>query len=281
MDRPRSASLLDQILARLHRGAAALNEPQRARLRERLRELQAPVGGIRGLDDRPDLYFSGFGFELAAALGLPPRAEDLAWVERIRPSDGDGVHRLSLLRCRRALGSRPLVPADMSGAVAEVTASAHARPYGRFLALLVDDLTHPETSTATDDGPACSGHADALAVSLAPTLAATWVVAQRLGDPRAAAVCAERLTALRHPEGGWRVAVGLSAADLLATAVAAFAFDLAGRPPADNPERDIQFVMAHLCADGGFAQRPGLPSSDVESSWYAVLAIGALARDTS
>ncbi len=280
-DRTRRASLADQISACLHRGAAALDETKHVRLRERVRELRAPEGGVRGLDGQPDLYFSGFGFELAAALGMPPRPEDLAWIEGARPPQGDGVHLLSLLRCRRALGCRPLVPAGMSATLAEIVASADVTPYGRFLALLAVDLTGPETAGANMDVSLVSGRLEVSPSSLAPTLAAALVVAQRVGDDRAAAACAEPLAALRHPAGGWRVAAGLPDADLLATAVAAFALHLADRQPADGTERDIQFVMSHLCADGGFAQQPGLRSSDIESSWYAVLAIGALAGHTS
>lgn len=279
--RPRSASLAEQILARLRDGIAALDPAVRARLRVRVRELHAPEGGVRGLDGRPDLYFSGFGFELAAVLGIPPRPEDLAWIEQARPPEGDGVHLLSLLRCRRALGRRPLVTAGMNATFAEITVPTAVTPYGRFLALLAADLTGPETVGANMDVSLVSGRVEVSPLSLAPTLAAALVVARRVGDQRAAAACAEPLAALRHPAGGWRLAAGLPDADLLATAVTAFALDDAGRRPADGIERDLRFVMAHLCADGGFAQRPGLRSSDIESSWYAVLAIGALAGHTS
>jgi len=272
----RRRSFAEEIMARLQRGAASLSYDARDRLRQRVEELRAPSGGFRGLDGQRDLYFSGFGFELAAVLNIPPRREDIEQIETLRAVEDDGIHLLSVLRCRRALACSPCTLPGTEAALASWCHSAAATTYGAFLIWLASDLAAAEPAHDAAGWPPMVETTAARPARLATTLGAVLATAWRLGDNATAADCARRLAALRHPAGGWRTAEDLAHADLLATAVAAFALDVSGFRPSDGIERDLEFVLAHRCADGGFAQRPGDGISDVESSWYALLALGSL-----
>ncbi|MCX7819841.1 MAG: hypothetical protein N2652_11660 [Kiritimatiellae bacterium] len=265
-------SLLDRCRMRLKDGAAQLSHEHRAKLYRRLIELRAPEGGFQGLDGRGDLYFSAFGFELAEVFLLSPRPVDIAYIETSSAVGADGIAAISLLRCRRALGCQPVA----TPAIAERLAAGIPAPYEQFLTLFAADLIGSDALSGLASQRARSDLvASTVRPMLATTLAAAIAVAVRTGNVEVVDELAARLLELRHSAGGWRVAAALPDADLLATAAAVFALDYAGHRPPERRQRDRQFVLAHRCADGGFAQRPGGGISDVESTWYALLALGA------
>lgn len=272
-------SLVDELLARLQRGAASLSDEECARLYSCLQAWRVPHGGFEGLDGRSELYFSGFGFELAAILGLRPRPQDEIWLEQLQVADDDPVNLISLIRCRRAMGRAPSVPSTLCLSLVRMLPRLNARPYGRFLTVLVSDLVR-ESNGGMDTPIAPMLEEAATLPGLATTLSAALVTCHRCGDNCALNDLVHALMKLRHSAGGWRAAENLGGADLLATAVAAFALDYVGGLTRHGTQRDVQFVLAHRCPDGGFAQCPGQGRSDVESTWYALLALGALTRGT-
>ncbi|MBM4155194.1 MAG: terpene cyclase/mutase family protein [Lentisphaerae bacterium] len=84
------------------------------------------------------------------------------------------------------------------------------------------------------------------------------------------------LLARRDPRGGWLGGADAPAPDLLSTAVALAALRIAGRTAPDPVEPDVDFIERHMRPGGGFAGHPADPVADVEYTWYALLALGAI-----
>lgn len=102
-------------------------------------------------------------------------------------------------------------------------------------------------------------------------LSTSRLAAQLLSSPRAseAPLLREKLLQ-RHSETGGFASADNTSPDLLATAVARMA--LSGEP-LENAH-DLLFTEACWCSDGLFSSTPGLPSGDVEHTYYALLVLG-------
>ena len=105
----------------------------------------------------------------------------------------------------------------------------------------------------------------------APVLSTSRLAAQLLANPRAsdAPLLREKLMSRHSGTGGFASADNASP-DLLATAVARVALS---SEPLENAH-DLLFTEACWCSDGYFSSTPGLPSGDVEHTYYALLVLG-------
>ena len=260
----------------LRAGAEMLTPATRAELR------QALSGGIaseRGLllpaasEAPPDLYYTLFAIWLCEALDAP--------IDLVRLKHGldrqpqrllDPVHRA----CHACLSARLPTPFAL-----------------RFLRLL---LTLPRDLLAGFRKPYTVFIAALTAEQCGWRLPwfpfAWWAPWNWRTTPQAAAVLAlqalagaalnrgrraqEWLIEQQAETGGFHAAPQAPAADLLSTATARFALALAGWQETPEEARQlVDFVETCRTPTGLWASHPGLPTGDVEYTFYALLAIGA------
>ncbi len=263
-------------------------------LRGFVRSRRTPDGGFRGRAGTSDLYYATFGLALARLLGEPPSPPERAWLDGF--SDGaalDLVHCASLIRCRALTDALPDPTPWRTGLAAFRSADGAWRstpgapsggPYAAFIALLaLEDLGDAEAAdldaTARtvlrcrgDDG-GFGGTPGAPPTTAVTSAAVVFLQAAGHAVPDATL---DWLAARRSPAGGWFAAPGAPVPDLLSAAVASAAFRIAGRDVTGPPDADVEFIERHAREDGGFASHPADPMADVEYTWYALLALGAL-----
>jgi len=83
----------------------------------------------------------------------------------------------------------------------------------------------------------------------------------------------------RDPAGGFRAGKWTPVPDLLSTASALYALSRAGSLPEVGREQDEDFVSSLWNEDGGFSGNALDARSDVEYTFYALLALGCLAHE--
>jgi prenyltransferase beta subunit len=276
-------------------GAAALMKGEAVDgLRGFVRSRRTPDGGFRGRAATSDLYYATFGLALARLLDEPPSPSELAWLDRFGEGAAlDLVHRASLIRCRALTDALPDPKPWRTGLAAFRSADGEwmsapggplGGPYAAFIALLAtEDLGGAEAgdldATARAvlrcrDADGGFGGAPGAPPTTAVTAAAV-VVLQTAGHAVPDATL-DWLAARRSAAGGWFAAPGAPVPDLLSAAVASAALRIAGRHVTGPPDADVEFIERHAREDGGFASHPDDPSADVEYTWYALLALGAL-----
>ena len=252
-------------------------------------ELHAPPGFVRSSASTrsspcpagapADLYYTQFGLAAGLALGLPPDPAAATYVAGFGDGeDLDFVHLASLLRCQgigmgegSAFAATDRIQARLGrfraadGGYARTPHAAAGTPYDAFLAAMAG----AEVAMA----PANFAR---VAVDLpTPVLAATLSLAATSGP-----VCEGLVAALagrRMPGGGFLAVPGRAVADLLSTAVALFALLQFGGGEAAARTSHLAFVASLWNDDGGFSATADDAASDCEYTFYALLALGALA----
>ncbi len=249
-------------------------------------------GGFQGRTEAGDLYYTSFGLALNRLLGLDALDTDRTWLRDFGSGEHlDLVHRAALIRSlaladampdpgpwrtglapfRRPDGSWSMSPDGPSGG-----------PYAAFLALLaMEDLGGADglDRTATTvlgcrDSSGGFGSAPGAPPSTTVTAAASTVLCTAGIQPPVGTL--DWLAARRDPSGGWRGSFNAALPDLLSTSVALAAIRIAGHPVPDPIEPDVEFIERHARDNGGFAGHPADPVADVEYTWYALLALGAI-----
>jgi len=282
------------------RGAQVLTPSARDRAAAFLASRIAPTGGVRGRGAGADLYYTVFGLGALAALGRPePPARQAPFAAGF----GDGgtldlVHRCSLVRllaaagasaragpclarleeCRADDGAYALVPGRPAGTVTlaflvwlardDLGAGPPPRP---------DDLARALARARAGDG----SFADAagLGAGMLPATAAAAMMRRRLGVPDAGR--AEDWIEARFDGRGFRAGARAPAPDLLSTAVGLAALRDAGRDAARYAAAAVDFVEDCARDDGGFAGHAADAAADAEYTWYALLALGAVAGEAA
>lgn len=302
------ADRLPDPLAIATLGGALLSDEGRGLVTAFVRSRRAPEGGFLDRAGHPDLYYTVFGLECLRALdaGLPPPRDIRPFLDRAVAAGGSFVERASRIRCLRLLvlsgGEQPgdalrwredierlerHRSAD-GGYSHERERAAQGTAYAAYLAEQAyrdaacawpaSACVHDALDTLrTPDG----GYANHSGVpeGSAPATAAAMVVRVRCGRPEVACAAGAFLAACRHPQGGCRSSVHAPQADLLSTATAFYAGHLCGGDlPARVPFRETAAWIEGLWhSDGGFRSHADDPVSDVEYTFYALLALGALA----
>jgi hypothetical protein len=288
-----------EMRAAARRGAQSLTVEARGCITAFLESRRCPGGGFRGRSVEADLYYTLFGLECLAALGLPPgRPADEPYLRQFGAGESlDLIHVASLIRCR-ALAAGGALPASDSQALAAalgrfraadggyrlLAGAGESSVYAAFLAAgALDDLgaelpgpeavVHAVLRRAAPDG----GFAGSVGVAGSTTTvtAAAIVLLRRLGahvPPDAA-----RWLRSQAAGGGFRAAAGAPAPDLLSTASALLALAAAGESVAGFRACGRTFVESLWQDDGGFAGARADPVSDCEYTFHALLALGVLA----
>lgn len=255
-------------------------------------------GGFLNRGGDPDLYYTVFGLDCLAALGVElPEGSLAAYLESFGSGDTlDLVHVACLARClaragrasgnlRAALLSRLAAWRTPDGGFSQEAGAKHGTAYGCFVAIgAYEDLgaAIPDPgrmaavirSCRTRDG----GYANEPAAwtPVTPTTAAAVCVQKESNEPVDETVV-EWLRQRHSRGGGFCASPLIPLPDLLSTATALHALSRCGVPLEGIRGPCLDFVMGLLGADGGFRGHPLDSGADVEYTFYGLLALGHLA----
>ncbi len=269
------------------------------RIAEFLAEQWTTDGGARDRAGTCDLYYTVFALAASSAVAaVVPTSHLRAYLESFADGDGlDVIHLSCLARCWASIGSPP-DDAVRRGILARIeahravdggyAASSHAArgtAYHAFVALgAYQDLATPlprherladsVASLACPDG-SFSNDADVRAGNT-PSTAAAVTVLHQLGR-EAPAATADWLLARHHRDGGFFALQGAPIPDLLSTGTALFALETlhASLDPIREPCLDF---LDSLWTGRSFCGSWSDDVADSEYTWYALLALGHLAR---
>lgn len=272
--------LLGQALQDALRAGAGLLLPE---VRDHLRRfLGAGVADVRGAPvpttsrEPPDLYYTLFAQWLCEALEVPTDREFLHNALARQPARWlDPVHRAchACLSARACSGPRAQRLRLLCGLPRALLAGGH-EPYALFVAALTLEQcgVRPCWFALAWWAPWNWGTTPQAAAVLA--VQALAGAALNRGE-RAQAWLLDQ----REPAGGFRASPAARGPDLLSTATARFALALTGwTEPDDDARRLAAFVDACRTPDGLWAGHPDLARGDVEYTFYALLALGAMIR---
>ncbi|MBN2376591.1 MAG: hypothetical protein JXD22_09325 [Sedimentisphaerales bacterium] len=268
-----------------------------------------PDGGFKGRSPGSDLYYTVFALETLAALqaDMPTEGVHKYLVSFQTGDDLDLIHLACLVRCWANLP-----PRQFSDTLREKIQQnlqkfrttnhgyqinphqPHGSAYGCFLALgTSQELNSIDNSpnalllpAATDligclESLQCSGggYCNDPSIHLASTAAtaAAITVLSHLNQPIDPADL-DWLLAQQHPDGGFRAIEALPIPDLLSTATAIHALAEAELPLDRIAEPCLDFVNSLWNGHSGFAASAADSTIDCEYNFYALLAIGHLAR---
>ena len=281
------------------RGARSLSLPFRRATADFVRGSLDDCGAFRDRSGQADLYYTFFGLECAAALGLPLPADAVAaWLEAFGTGEGlDLVHLSCLARCRRRLAGTP-TPGATDRAVLERVERLQVPGGGYRLraadgrdsiyACFIAGLTRAEWGLEPEDSAgireclrrfrsADGSWADVPDLPAGTTTVTSAAAALLLQlDGKADPEIAAWLRARQHPCGGFLPCPGAACPDLLSTATALLALVLLDVPlePLRNAARE--FVEATMSDRGGFTGHLFDPQPDCEYTWYGLLGLGLL-----
>jgi hypothetical protein len=278
-------------------GARLLAAPAREALLSFAASRRTPDGLFRGRGgDGGDLYYAVFGFGLLGALGAAQEVASAASGAAALPAEAaagmDLVHAVALARVRATAGLPPSASllsrveafrTRDGGYHLEGSTAPHAQVHASHLAMLAYEAAGqpwPASGAAPAFVGACTapgggyGNEPGAEAGTTPATAAALALLGREGrdDPDALRWLRER----RDPSsGGFRAGPATDGPDLLCTAAALFALRQRDALPAEAADGALGFVERCWNPDGGFGGVPGDSVSDVEYSWYALLALGA------
>jgi hypothetical protein len=299
---------LPDIIATAARSRALISEEGAARVTVFILSARGTADLFCDRAGRPDLYYTVFGLGGLVALGAGlPQPRDL------RPcfDAGDGaaaggsfidwVSRVRCLHCLNLLGDEQ--PGDaqrFEQAVAHLDryrsadgGYSHEREQaaqGTVYAAYLVEQAHQDAGIAWPDPERAITSLDTLRTpdggytnhtgtpcGTTTATAAAAVLLTRHGKCEQARQAVDYLAKQRHPDGGYRAAPAVSLPDLLSTATALYAESLC-EPLSENPPflPTAAFIEGLWNSDGGFRSQAADPVSDVEYTFYALLALGAL-----
>lgn len=277
------AMTCSQVLAETARRAAlCLADESRAEIAAFIRGQQQPDGGFRGRASASDLYYTHFAVQALDALGEPLPVEALAGYLRDRPSAGGA--ELVHLACQACVSARvrPGCRDDEAlqglgrfripgGGFREKADAGSSSAYACFLSV----LAHEAQGVAVADPEALVASLRTMSPHVTTAVAARAMLLAALGAPEAAA--ADLLMSRAARKGGFRAATLVPIADLLSTATALCALRMLGQPLGGLRDSCTGFVESLWHDSGGFCGHWVDSTPDCEYTYYALLALGAVA----
>ncbi len=283
----------------LSHGKSQLSEEAQGRIQAFIRSQQLDDGSFKDKNGQSDLYYTAFGWLLCHVFGIPiPRTAAKKYLDTLPTENPDLVHYAAYVRCKllyRLLTRYHLLPQRLRLNLNTVNEYPHNdpdAPYSLFvrLSLLEDagkripnpkEWLHTLHNYRTPDGGYSNlkgGTATETSTSSGTTAtvnaaAAALCVLGLLNSDEADAT-ADFLLKRQHASGGFSASSDAPMPDLLTTATALFALYTNGRKP-DTTARD--FIEAHWNEHtGGFSATLFDETSDIEYTFYGLLALGTL-----
>ena len=292
--------LSPDLFRALQGGAGRLSAEERRGTRDFLLQRRTTQGGYRGRAPDADLYYTAFALESLSALGAVAEAEAQSTArfvaERGAGDELDLIHLCCLGRARAQI-RRPAGDADHNRAILanalsfECTGGGfdlHRPPeaptaYGAFLVrLLCESLgqTTPASVTSpevwerlrTPDGGLAN--AAGLTEGTAPAAAAALLV--RPSGTATMSTAAQWLVDRQRTDGSFPASPYAPIGDLLSTATALFGLSRLSAAPPCRPDTVDAYVASLRTPEGGYRGHILDDQSDVEYTFYALLALGSV-----
>jgi prenyltransferase beta subunit len=276
----------------LRQGANRLSRDAQRRIREYAASQTDESGFFMNRHQQPDIYYTAFGLTVAQALGMKIDRKKIGQsLGNCRPDTSDLVHFASYIRSLLALAwmdtpgwlswirYRALCFRTTLPAFPTVPHDDPQSPYTRFVLLsLREDLLCGRSGwkaipeALEDYRTPGGGYANVRRASCASTNATAAALSVR-GQLRGYRPDGD-VTFLRDMQddsGGFAATQRTPAPDLLSTATALFTLYNYGLSPRTDPG---DFVEAHWMDSGGFAATLPDDDSDMEYTFYGLLALG-------
>ncbi|MDR1756346.1 MAG: hypothetical protein LBR65_05210 [Culturomica sp.] len=287
-------TLSTKLLHTLQKGKARLGAEALRRIARFVESQRTAEHAFRNKSGKADLYYTAFGWTLSRLLGIGIDPQKMhRYLSQQQPEQLDLVHYAAYIRCRMlrqwikngkaGLFVQSLLPFKIR-ALDTFTAVPHAdlhAPYTQFLwHSLREDAGRrtPNTPDTLADYHVPGGGYRNTRDGLTATTNAT-VAALALRGPSAGYRANEDLHYLRNLQdtsGGFRAAPAAPFPDLLSTATALFVLDCY-HTPSNYPAQ--HFIESHWLDSGGFSATLPEDHSDVEYTFYGLLALGASAQE--
>lgn len=275
-------------------------EPSADAIRVFVEAARCADGGFRGRSPESDLYYTAFGLECVAALGIDgePVSRAADFLGQCDVAELDPIHLACAARAWARIGLAELPVSERDALLSRLSAFAlegggyrvaltepEASPYGCFLAHSIhQDLGVPPPDPAgliesfatcrTPDG-AYNNEAD-MEDGATPATAGVVLLQTQLPAGPDDGLLEWMLS--RFLGGGFEVFPGAPVPDLLSTAIALFALNVAGIDPGPFRDGCREFIRALQRDDGGFCGHVFDDVADLEYTFYALLALGCLTQ---
>ncbi|MEI6140080.1 MAG: prenyltransferase/squalene oxidase repeat-containing protein [Mariniphaga sp.] len=264
--------LLEPVLAK---SVTMLDDDMILEMRSFVLSQQTPVGGFSDRAGKCDLYYSLFGYFIAEALSVNEVFEPLKKYISATVAAGNltGVYRYcGAVLYAKLVGLDEVTEKLRKEIVSELLLSNVKQPeYSSFLAILAlfyleDYLNIQRVVNRFKRSLNLKGHP-------CPVVAATAVMTGMAGNTQSEAI--EALKSFYRGHGGFAAVLRAPEEDLLSTGVALFALHFL-----DADIRLIKpeclFFVDDLYLDGGFRATPTDFQTDVEYTFYGLLALGSM-----
>jgi len=254
--------IVEKIIQTTELASEYLDDDSRRAVVRFIRSRWNPDGGVRGRDERSDLYYTVFAAICMRALhGRMP----LFRLWRYVRSFGDGasldlIHLFCLVRLRSAF---PMRGATRQRLLHAIDAQQAESPYDMFFKVVMAEFLQK------DDRP--EARLLLSPIQSTPNLAAAIVVNHQ-PDPQAETLLMQRYC----QTGGFCATAGVQVSDLLSTATALFALRVMNVDLGQIRDACFEFVELLWRESGGFAGHQDDPFEDTEYTFYALLSIGCL-----
>lgn len=275
-----------KLLNCLARGVQSLGDEARQRVTAFVESQLSAGGGFCDKSGRQDIYYTSFGMLLAFVLGIKldtMRMDD--YLQQIDADNLDLVHYAAYKRCcmlNRLAKSKVgfAVKALQREPIRELTSfTAYPNndmlsPYSQFIIYsLLEDTNNPTPQVALNGYRTADGYKNTpngQAASTNATAAALMIKGQSERYDNTEAML---LRNMQHECGGFKAEPTTPMPDLLSTATALFTLSCYNVMPQHSAS---EFIEAHWLDNGGFAATILDSESDVEYTFYGLLALGAL-----
>jgi hypothetical protein len=245
-----------------------------------------PDGGFKGRDESSDIYYTMFAVEILSALGEKWDCRDTRKFLRSFLDDlpADIVHLAGLIRCLKAM--------DMITAKIKNTALEHLQrlferdysAYGCFLMLGacqdldadIPDACLLEKLRSLKKKSGAYANNTSTRVASTNATAAAIVVRCSLSQSDNAQAC-RRLVERCSPDGGFCAGAGIDIPDMLSTATSLYALKISGRDIKSLAGPALDFIDSLWDGKGGFCGSWADTQTDIEYTFYGLLALGMLA----
>lgn len=277
----------------LQKGKEQLGRDALSRVRQFIESQRTDNAAFKNKSGQEDIYYTVFGLMVSYVLGIEiDRKKTAAYLKRLDSDSMDLIHYAAYMRCLMIMR---LVQDGKIGFLLKSLSRTKIRELDGFTGLPHNDLQSPYTrfiwlSLLEDTGQPVAnkeailqsldlykvpggGYANIQGNSAATTnatVAALSVVGQLTGYKDCENI--RYLQDIQEESGGFSATKQAPVPDLLSTATSLFTLSCYGVQPHIPPH---DFIEAHWLDSGGFAATLLEENSDVEYTFYGLLALGA------
>ncbi|OCW95888.1 hypothetical protein A9168_00965 [Macellibacteroides sp. HH-ZS] len=287
-------SLSIKLLNTLQKGKKKLSEEALLRMADFVNSQRTDKDSFMNKSGREDIYYTFFGWMLSYVLGVPLDTKKMtAYLARQDMEQMDLIHYAACMRCRLIL---TLMEGSIFRLLLKRISSVQVKPLSEFKGVPHNDLLSPYSqyiwlSLLEDTGHSVNNK-EAVLDSLSEYHVEGGGFANVSGSVRATtnatvAALAVRgalanysknedilyLKGIQEKTGGFSATIGSPLPDLLSTATSLFMLKCYEIKPAFSPSH---FIEAHWLDTGGFSATLLEENSDVEYTFYGLLALGTV-----